>query len=80
MFFKTLYGLIRPSKATVPLFALLALEAEHRMDEFKKQELANTAWAFALTGHSELPLFLALTRAANRCVASFNSHDLAQTA
>ena len=35
------------------LFKALARIAEHRLDKFKAQELANTAWAFATVGQQD---------------------------
>ena len=62
------------------LFTVLANEAERRLSEFKPQELANTAWAFATAGKSDASLFRALARAAERCGGDFNAQDLANTA
>ena len=50
----------------------LAREAERRMGNFKLQELANTAWAFATQGHPDLQLFNALAREAERRIGNFN--------
>ena len=45
------------------LFAVSARVAERRMGEFIPQNLVNTAWAFATSGQSDLPLSIALARA-----------------
>ncbi len=50
------------------------------MGEFKSQELANTAWAFATVGQSDEKLFVVLARAVERRVSEFNTQDLANTA
>ena len=42
------------------LFETLARAAEQRVSEFKHQELANTAWAFATVSHRDEKLFAAL--------------------
>ena len=42
------------------LFAALARAAERRLSEFKPQELASTAWAFATVNHRDGKLFAAL--------------------
>ena len=46
------------------LFASLATAAEWRMDDFKVQELANIAWAFATAGRNDVSLFASLATAA----------------
>ena len=50
------------------------------MGDFKAQGLANTAWAFATAGQSEVALCRALARAAERLVGDFNAQGLANTA
>ena len=53
------------------------------MRDFKAQNLANTAWAFAKVGHNEerlLTWFTALAAAAKRCMGDFKSQELANTA
>ncbi len=44
------------------LFTALARAAEQRTGELISQELANTAWAFAMTDRANTPLFMALAR------------------
>ena len=61
------------------MFAALAAAAEHRIAEFKLQELANTAWAFATTGHLDLQLLAALAKTAEQRVGEFNAQDLGNT-
>ena len=34
----------------IELFAAIAKEAKHSLDQFNAQDLANTAWAFATVG------------------------------
>ena len=50
------------------------------MDQFKAQELANTAWAFATVGQKDEPLFNALAKMAERRLDQFNAQELANTA
>ena len=50
------------------------------MNEFKPQELANAAWAFAKLGRSDQKLFAALARAAEQRLVEFNAQDLANMA
>merc|ERR1719161_1445893 len=59
---------------------MLAAAAEQRMSDFKLQELANTAWAFAKVGHKDERLFSTLAAAAEQRMRDFNSQDLANTA
>ena len=53
------------------VFAVLAPAAEQRMGDFKPQELANTAWAFATLGQADARLFAALATEAERRVGDF---------
>ena len=62
------------------LFATLAVAAEQRLSEFKAQEIANTAWAFATMNHAHKQLFAALARAVERQLSEFNARDVANTA
>ena len=55
------------------LFMVLARAAELCMDNFKAQNLANTAWAFTTVGQSEVSLFRVLARAAELCVSDFKA-------
>ena len=48
--------------------------------DFHAQNLANTAWAFATLGQSDVKLFAVLGRAATWCVGDFNVQGLAHTA
>ena len=50
------------------------------MDEFKAQDLANTAWAFATADHSDSQLFAWLARAAERRMGEFNAQTIVNTA
>ena len=46
------------------MFAALATTAQRRMGNFKPQELANTAWAFATADQKDALLFAALSTSA----------------
>ena len=50
------------------------------MRDFKPQDLANTAWAFATTGIAATVLFHAIAVEAAQRVGEFNPQDLANTA
>ena len=50
------------------------------MSDFNSQELANTAWAFALADQNDAPLFVALAAAAEQRMGDLNSQELANTA
>ena len=50
------------------------------MDDFKVQDLANTAWAFATASQSDAQLFAVLARAAALRLGDFNVQDLANAA
>ena len=54
--------------------------AEHRLDEFYEQGLANTAWAFATLGQQDEQLFKALAKMLERRLDQFNAQNLANTA
>ena len=45
------------------------------MDEFKSQDLANTAWAFATAGQWHENMFVALARAAEQRVSEFKTEE-----
>ena len=47
------------------------------MHEFNAQEVANTAWSFAILGQSGALLSAALARAAERRTHEFNAQGLA---
>ena len=68
------------SQSDAQLFAALARAAERRPGDFKVQELANTAWAFATASQSDAQLFAALARVAEWRLGDFNVQDLANTA
>ena len=59
------YGAVRSGTAKLLglLFSTLARAAEQRVSEFNPQELANTAWAFAMVVRLDALLFAALARA-----------------
>ena len=61
------------------LFAPLAGTAQRRMSGFTAQDLANTGWAFAMSGQLDTPLFAALVRPVERCVRNFTAQNLANT-
>ena len=46
------------------MFTALARAAEHRVDEFSAQELANTTWAFATVNQPDKKLPATLARTA----------------
>ena len=50
------------------------------MGEFKVQNLANTAWAFATVGQLDALLFKALAREAEQRISDFSPQNLANTA
>ena len=50
------------------------------MGDFKAQNLANTAWAFATAGQNDALLFAALATAAERRMGNFNVQNLTNTA
>ena len=62
------------------LFAALTTVAEWRMVNFKIQNFANTAWAFAKAGQNDALLFAALATAAKWRMGDFNVQALANTA
>jgi len=53
---------------------------ERRLDHFKPQELANTAWAFATADRSDALLFVLLVRVVERRLGEFKPQDFANTA
>ena len=50
------------------------------MTEFKPQNLANMAWAFATVNQSDEILFMALARVAEQQVSEFTEQGLTNTA
>ena len=57
------------------MFAPLARASEERMCNFKAQELANTAWAFAVASQVDNALFVALARASAGRVHNSKPHN-----
>ena len=55
----------------------LAREAERHLGDFKPQELANTAWAFATLGQADAQLCMVLAREAGQRVGDLNPQGLA---
>ena len=53
--------------------------AQRNMKDFKSQNLANTAWAYATVEHKDEQLFRALAAAAQRRMKDFNSQNLVNT-
>ena len=51
-----------------------------RLGDFKVQELANAAWAFATASQQDAQLFAALARAAELHLGDFKVQNLANTA
>ena len=62
------------------LVAALATAAEGRLSEFKPQNVANTAWAFATVNYRDEKLFAALASAAERRLNNFHPQNVANTA
>ena len=54
--------------------------AELRLGDFKVQDLANTAWAFATASQQDAQLFAALARVAELRLGDFKVQELANTA
>ena len=54
--------------------------AELRLGDFKVQDLANTAWAFATASQQDAELFAALARVAELRLGDFKVQELANTA
>ena len=52
---------------------------EQRVREFNSQELANTAWAFAMVGQEDECIFTALAVEAQQRMRDFKSQQLANT-
>ena len=61
------------------LFAALARVAELCLGDFKVQELANTAWAFATASQQDAQLFAALARAVQLRLDDLKVQELANT-
>ena len=62
--------------------ALAAAVLELRMNDFKTQNLASTAWAFAKVdgaGQRDLQLFAAFVMAAKWCMRDFDLQELSMT-
>ena len=53
------------------MFAALARVGELRLGDFKVQDLANTAWAFATVSQQDAQLFAALARTAELRLGNF---------
>jgi len=62
------------------LWDAAAARGEQTVGEFKPQELANTAWAYATAGHAAPALLDALAAEAAGRVREFNPQELANTA
>ena len=62
------------------LFAALARAAEQQLSEFKPQNAANTAWAFATANHRDEKLFADLAIVAERQLSEFKPLEVANTA
>ena len=54
--------------------------AERCTCDFDAQNLANTAWAFAIVSQRDSQLFVGLARTVRRRIGHFNAQDLANTA
>ena len=53
--------------------------AERCVGDFKAQNLANTAWAFAMVGQLNVQLFTTLASVAERSVGDFSAQDITNT-
>ena len=58
----------------------MARAAERCMSDFKAQELANTAWAFAKAGQSDVQLFVAMASEVKRLMDNFSAQELVNIA
>lgn len=61
------------------MFGLLAATGAYCVRDFRTQELANVAWAFATASESDVLLFAALAAATEISISTFNVQDLANT-
>ena len=59
------------------MFAAVARAVEQCVSDFKAQEFANTARAFAKAGQFDAMLFKVVARAAEERMYEFNAQDLA---
>ena len=57
----------------------MASAAVQRLHDFKLQNIANTAWAFATVSHPDAQLFTALARVAEPRMGDFEPQGLANT-
>ena len=64
----------------MPLFVVLAMTAEQRINDFMAQELANMVWEFVTAGQSEVQLFIMLAGMGKWFIGDFTEQDLANTA
>ena len=60
------------SKTMTALLEALVAAATQQMGNFNRQDLANTAWAFAKVDHKDEQLFAALAAAAKQQMGNFN--------
>jgi len=67
-------------EASLGCLRAIATEATRRPHEFKTQELANIAWAFATAGIDDALLFAALAKCATSQIATFSSQEMANIA
>ena len=58
---------------------MLRRAAEQHLGDFNGQDLANTAWAFAMASLLDIQLFAALVRAAEWRLGDFNVQNLVNT-
>ena len=61
------------------LLDAIAQEAVPRLRDFEPQGLANTVWAYAMTGHAAPELLDAIAQEAVPRLREFNLQDLANT-
>ena len=57
----------------------MAKAVDFCVGEFNAQNLANSAWAFAAAGRSDILLFARFAKAAERRILEFNAQGLANT-
>ena len=62
------------------LLGVLARAAEQCIDDVPVQEFTNIAWAFATAGLSDVQLFTALARKAEKRLVDFSALELATLA
>ena len=67
-------------QSDMELLGVLARAAEQCIDDVAVQEFTKTAWAFATAGLSDVQLFTALARKAEKRLVDFSALELATLA